>query len=59
MRVTEKMLDALVDVLADMLKFNQPADGVLSNHFRVDRTGGRERAWIAETRKNSWRWRAD
>ena len=49
MRVTEKMLDALVDVLADMLKFNQPADGVLSNHFRVDRTGGRERAWIAET----------
>ena len=49
MRVTENALNALVDVLADMLRFNQPADGVLSNHFRVDRTGGRERAWIAET----------
>jgi 16S rRNA (cytosine967-C5)-methyltransferase len=49
MRITEKLLDAAVDATTDMLKFNQPADGVLSTHFKVDRTGWHDRAFIAET----------
>jgi len=49
MRITEKLLAAAVDAATDMLKFNQPADGVLSTHFKVDRTGSHDRAFIAET----------
>ena len=49
MRITEKLLDAAVVATTDMLKFNQPADNVLSSHFKVDRTGAHERAFIAET----------
>jgi 16S rRNA (cytosine967-C5)-methyltransferase len=49
MRITEKLLDAAVVATTDMLKFNQPADAVLSTHFKVDRTGMQERAFIAET----------
>jgi 16S rRNA (cytosine967-C5)-methyltransferase len=49
MRITEKLLDAAVVATTDMLKFNQPADGVLSTHFKVDRTGVHDRAFIAET----------
>ncbi|MBU1237387.1 MAG: RsmB/NOP family class I SAM-dependent RNA methyltransferase [Gammaproteobacteria bacterium] len=49
MRITEKLLDAAVVAATDMLKFNQPADGVLSTHFKVDRTGIQERAFVAET----------
>ncbi|HZV54477.1 MAG TPA: RsmB/NOP family class I SAM-dependent RNA methyltransferase [Rhodocyclaceae bacterium] len=49
MRITEKLLAATVDAATDMLKFNQPADGVLSTHFKVDRTGSHDRAFIAET----------
>jgi 16S rRNA (cytosine967-C5)-methyltransferase len=49
MRITEKLLDGAVEATTDMLKFNQPADGVLSTHFKVERTGARERAFIAET----------
>ncbi len=49
MRITEQLLDAAVVATTDMLKFNQPADGVLSTHFKVDRTGVRDRAFIAET----------
>jgi 16S rRNA (cytosine967-C5)-methyltransferase len=49
MRITEKLLAGAVDATTDMLKFNQPADGVLSTHFRVERTGTQERAFIAET----------
>jgi 16S rRNA (cytosine967-C5)-methyltransferase len=49
MRITEKLLDGAVDAATDMLKFNQPADGVLSTHFKVDRTGAHDRAFIAET----------
>lgn len=49
MRITEKLLDAAVVATTDMLKFNQPADAVLSTHFKVDRTGTKERAFIAET----------
>lgn len=49
MRITEKLLAAAVDAATDMLKFNQPADGVLSTHFKVDRSGAQERAFIAET----------
>ena len=49
MHITEKLLDAAVVATTDMLKFTQPADGVLSTHFKVDRTGIQERAFIAET----------
>lgn len=49
MRITEKLLDGAVAATTDMLKFSQAADGVLSTHFKVERTGGRERAFIAET----------
>jgi 16S rRNA (cytosine967-C5)-methyltransferase len=49
MRITDRMIDDAVAAVTDMLKFNQPADGVLSTHFRVDRTGSEERAFIADT----------
>jgi 16S rRNA (cytosine967-C5)-methyltransferase len=49
MRITEKLVSAAVDAVTDMLKFNQPADGVLSTHFKVDRAGAPERAFVAET----------
>jgi 16S rRNA (cytosine967-C5)-methyltransferase len=49
MRITEKLVSGAVDAVTDMLKFNQPADGVLSTHFKVDRSGAPERAFVAET----------
>jgi 16S rRNA (cytosine967-C5)-methyltransferase len=49
MRVTEKLLDDAVAATTDMLRFDQPADGVLTRHFKIDRTGFRERAFVAET----------
>jgi 16S rRNA (cytosine967-C5)-methyltransferase len=48
MRLNEQLVDAAVVATADMLKFSQPADAVLSTHFKIDRTGARERAFIAE-----------
>jgi 16S rRNA (cytosine967-C5)-methyltransferase len=49
MRIDAKLLIEAVTATAEMLHFNQPADGVLSAYFRAQRTGGRERAFIAET----------
>lgn len=49
MRIDEKLLEEAVDAAADALKFTLPADAVLSNHFKVRRAGGRERAFVAET----------
>lgn len=48
MRLNEKLIEAAVDATADMLRFTQPADAVLSAHFKAQRTGSRERAFIAE-----------
>ncbi|HEY6896610.1 MAG TPA: RsmB/NOP family class I SAM-dependent RNA methyltransferase, partial [Rhodocyclaceae bacterium] len=49
-RVTEKLVDAAIEVLATMLRFEQPADAALSRHFREHKLlGQRERAFIAET----------
>ncbi|MDR2000228.1 MAG: RsmB/NOP family class I SAM-dependent RNA methyltransferase [Zoogloeaceae bacterium] len=49
MRITGKLLDETAAVVTAMLKFDQPADGVLSAHFRAARSGIHDRAFIAET----------
>lgn len=43
------MIEGAAVMTAEMLKFAQPADAVLSNYFRAQKTGSRERAFIAET----------
>ena len=49
-RITSTMIGHASDVLTCLLEFSQPADAVLSNYFRENRSlGGRERAFIAET----------
>ncbi len=49
MRITNKTLEAAMQVVAELLKFAQPADAVLSAYFKAQRTGSRDRAFIAET----------
>jgi 16S rRNA (cytosine967-C5)-methyltransferase len=49
MRIDARLLNEAVAATAEMLTFNQAADGVLSAYFRAQRTGPRERAFIAET----------
>jgi 16S rRNA (cytosine967-C5)-methyltransferase len=49
MRIGAKLLDSAVAATTELLFFTQPADGVLSAFFRGQRTGSRERAFIAET----------
>src|ERR1017187_8156130 len=49
MHISEKMSAAAATVTRELLKFSQPADGVLSAFFKAQRTGSRERAFIAET----------
>ncbi len=49
MRITDKMIDDTVAAVTEMLKFDRPADGVLSAWFREHHTGSRERAFVAET----------
>ncbi|HEX8989255.1 MAG TPA: RsmB/NOP family class I SAM-dependent RNA methyltransferase [Rhodocyclaceae bacterium] len=49
MRISSKMIEGAAVMTAEMLKFAQPADAVLSNYFRAQKTGSRERAFIAET----------
>jgi 16S rRNA (cytosine967-C5)-methyltransferase len=49
MRISAKLLESAVFATAELLSFSQPADGVLSTFFRVQRTGSGERAFIAET----------
>lgn len=55
MNVTQEVpsrtrLNHATRILADVLHFAHPADGVLSRYFRENRTlGHRDRAWVAET----------
>jgi 16S rRNA (cytosine967-C5)-methyltransferase len=49
MRISAKLLESAVFATTELLSFTQPADGVLSTYFHVQRTGSRERAFIAET----------
>lgn len=43
------LLDAAADLLKTVLRFEHPADSVLSRYFREHRLGPRERATLAET----------
>lgn len=48
--MTPEQLDAAGDALAEVLRFEYPADGVLSGFFREERKlGARDRAFVAET----------
>lgn len=47
--VAPELLNAAVAATATLLGFNQPADAALSGFFRAHRSGGRDRAFIAET----------
>ena len=49
MNVTDIMIGHAAQVVREMLKFDQPADAVLSNFFRANRVDSRSRAFIAET----------
>ena len=50
MRITAKLIDAATTALNLLLKFEQPADAVLSKFFREQRAlGQRERGFVAET----------
>ena len=50
MRITAKLIDAATTALNLLLKFEQPADAVLSKFFREQRAlGQRDRGFIAET----------
>ncbi len=43
------MIEGAAVMTAELLKFAQPADAALSAYFRAQKTGSRERAFIAET----------
>jgi 16S rRNA (cytosine967-C5)-methyltransferase len=44
------LLDACADLVAQVLKFDHPADAIVSRYFREHRSlGPRERATLAET----------
>ncbi len=49
MSITAKMIEGAAVMTAELLKFAQPADAALSAYFRAQKTGSRERAFIAET----------
>ncbi len=50
MRITPKQIDATITALNELLKFEHPADAVLSQFFREHRVlGQRDRGFIAET----------
>ncbi|MDQ7990341.1 MAG: RsmB/NOP family class I SAM-dependent RNA methyltransferase [Candidatus Dactylopiibacterium sp.] len=47
--ITPAQLDAAADVLDEVLRFQAPADSILSAFFRANkRIGGRDRAFVAE-----------
>ena len=48
-RLGAAQVEAAVAVLAALLRFDQPADALLSHYFRDHRSGARDRAFIAET----------
>jgi 16S rRNA (cytosine967-C5)-methyltransferase len=43
------LIDSCSELLKQVLKFDHPADAVVSRHFREQRLGPRERATLAET----------
>jgi 16S rRNA (cytosine967-C5)-methyltransferase len=45
----QALLDAAADLLRAVLRFDHPADAVVSRYFRDQRCGPRERATLAET----------
>lgn len=47
--ITRNLLEQATTVTEELLQFRQPADAVLSAFFRAQRSGPRERAFIAET----------
>ena len=49
MKISSKMIQGAAVMTAELLKFAQPADAALSAYFRAQKTGSRERAFIAET----------
>lgn len=49
MKISTKMIESAAVMTAELLKFAQPADAALSAYFRAQKTGSRERAFIAET----------
>ena len=50
MRITPKLIDATITALNELLKFEQPADAVLSKFFRDHRVlGQHDRGFVAET----------
>jgi 16S rRNA (cytosine967-C5)-methyltransferase len=46
--ITRNLLEQAITVTGNLLHFSQPADAVLSAHFRAKRSGPQERAFIAE-----------
>jgi 16S rRNA (cytosine967-C5)-methyltransferase len=50
MQVNQNQLEHATEVLAEVLRFEQPADALISSYFRIERTlGHRDRGVIAET----------
>ena len=47
--LSAELLNASVAATAQLLSFSQPADAALSAFFRARKSGGRDRAFIAET----------
>jgi len=47
--ITAPLLAQTVDVVERIIRWQQPADALLSAHFRQHRLGPRERAFVAET----------
>ena len=50
MQVNQNQLEHATEVLAEVLRFEQPADALISSYFRLERAlGHRDRGVIAET----------
>lgn len=48
-RVTSQVVDSLAVLLAQLLRFEAPADAIMSRHFKADRQlGSRDRSLVAE-----------
>lgn len=46
--ISRGLLEQAINLTAELLRFRQPADAVLASFFRAQRSGPRERAFIAE-----------
>ena len=48
-RVTSQVVDSLTELLTQLLRFEGPADAIMSRHFKADRQlGSRDRSMVAE-----------